>query len=92
MDCVHPVTMHPVQRVDQQTHVHAALGHLNQGGFDLARDVVVGCQVHLQVDAPRGRVDRLQQPAVRHDVVEFDVDAIAGDEWRGGRRFESLGE
>ncbi len=83
--------METMERIDEHPHRHAAGSRRGQRRLHGTPDIIVERHVDLQVDAPLARFDRRQQPAPRLLVVQFHLDAIAGDRLAGGGHIEPRG-
>ena len=71
--------MEAVQRIDDDAHRDAPRRRRGERGLHLGADVVVHRHVDLEVDAPLGARDGVEEPAPGRRVVELDVDAVARD-------------
>ena len=77
-----------VQRVDDDAHRDAPRRRRGERGLHLGADVVVHRHVDLEVDAPLGARESVEEPAARRRVVELDLDAVARDRKGPGRGIE----
>ena len=68
-----------MQRVDDDAHRDAPRRRRGERGLHLGADVVVHRHVDLEVDAPLGAREAVEEPAPRRRVIELDLDAVARD-------------
>ena len=74
-----------VQRVHDDAHRDAPRRRRGKRGLHPGADVVVHRHVDLEVDAPFGAREGVEEPAPRRRVVELDLDPVARDR-QGARR------